>query len=169
MYTGKFCTPKPTVTLAGKTLREGTDYTLSYKNNIEVGTATVAIVGKGNYAGAKTATFQIVYPSCSVAYRSHVQNDGWQGWARDGAQSGTTGRGLRVEGVNLKLEGQPFTGSIEYRTHVQDIGWEDSWARDGALSGTTGRRACAWRPSRFVSPARWPSATTCGIAFMCRT
>ena len=139
IYTGKFLTPKPTVTLAGKTLREGTDYTLTYKNNLEPGTATVTVTGKGNYAGTKAATFKIVYPSCSVAYRTHVQNDGWRGWVRDGAVSGTTDQALRLEGVNLKLEGQSYTGSIEYRTHVQNIGWEGSWQRDGALSGTTGQ------------------------------
>ena len=139
LYTGKFLTPKPMVTLAGKTLREGTDYTLSYKNNLEVGTATVTVTGKGNYAGTKTATFQIVYPSCSVGYRTHVQNIGWQDWVRNGAQSGTSGQSLRLEGVNLKLEGQPYSGSIEYRTHVENIGWENSWARDGGMSGTTGQ------------------------------
>lgn len=43
-----------------KTLREGTDYTLSYKNNVNVGTATVIIKGKGDYTGQKYAYFEIV-------------------------------------------------------------------------------------------------------------
>ena len=59
-YTGKALTPKPTVTLSGYgTLREGTDYSLSYKNNTNVGTATVTMTGKGNYTGTRTATFKI--------------------------------------------------------------------------------------------------------------
>ena len=138
-YTGKFITPKPTVMLSGKTLSEGVDYTVTYKNNLEVGTATVTVTGKGNYAGAKTATFQIVYPSCSVAYRAHVQNTGWQGWVRDSAPSGTVEQSLQLEGVNIKLEGQPFAGGIEYRTHIQNSGWEDTWHRDGDTGGTTGQ------------------------------
>ena len=41
------------------TLKSGTDYTISYKNNINAGTATVTVTGKGNYTGAKSATFKI--------------------------------------------------------------------------------------------------------------
>ena len=57
--TGKALTPKPTVTFDGKTLVEGTDYTLSYKDNTKAGTATVVITGKGAYTGTKSATFVI--------------------------------------------------------------------------------------------------------------
>lgn len=58
-YTGKAVTPKPAVKLGGKTLKLGTDYALSYKNNMKVGAATVTATGKGNYAGTKSATFKI--------------------------------------------------------------------------------------------------------------
>ena len=43
----------------GKTLKKGTDYTVSYKNNTNVGTATVTITGKGNYTGTVKKTFKI--------------------------------------------------------------------------------------------------------------
>ena len=42
------------------TLKEGTDYTLSYKNNVKVGTATVTVTGTGAYTGTKSVTFKIV-------------------------------------------------------------------------------------------------------------
>ena len=58
-YTGKALTPKPTVKVGSTVLKEGTDYSLSYKNNVNVGTATVTITGKGNYTGTKPATFKI--------------------------------------------------------------------------------------------------------------
>jgi hypothetical protein len=58
-YTGLAITPTPTVTLGGTTLTAGTDYTLSYTDNVEVGTATVTITGKGSYTGSTTATFRI--------------------------------------------------------------------------------------------------------------
>ena len=58
-YDGKAKTPSVTVELDGKTLVLDTDYTVSYSNNIEVGTAQVTITGKGNYTGSKTASFTI--------------------------------------------------------------------------------------------------------------
>lgn len=59
VYNGKAHTPEPSVTLNGLTLINGIDFTLSYKDNIEVGTATVIVTGKGNYTGTKSATFKI--------------------------------------------------------------------------------------------------------------
>ncbi|MFG6383104.1 MAG: MBG domain-containing protein, partial [Lachnospiraceae bacterium] len=58
-YDGKAKTPSVTVKLDGKTLVLNTDYTVSYSNNINVGTAKVTITGKGNYTGSKTADFTI--------------------------------------------------------------------------------------------------------------
>lgn len=59
-YTGKAITPKPKLSYSGSTLIKGPDYTLSYKNNIKKGTATILIKGKGKYTGSKTVTFKIV-------------------------------------------------------------------------------------------------------------
>ena len=59
-YTGSATTPAVTVKDGSKTLVKDTDYTVSYSNNINVGTATVTITGKGNYTGSKTTTFKIV-------------------------------------------------------------------------------------------------------------
>ncbi|MBR1750068.1 MAG: cellulase family glycosylhydrolase [Ruminococcus sp.] len=64
-YTGSAI--KPTVTLhdysANYILKEGTDYTLTFKNNISAGTATATVTGKGSYQGTKTITFDIAkYP-----------------------------------------------------------------------------------------------------------
>lgn len=62
-YTYDGTTKKPTVTvkLGTKTLVNNTDYTVSYKNNTNIGTATVTITAKGNYTGKMTKTFTI-YP-----------------------------------------------------------------------------------------------------------
>ena len=57
-YTGSALTPKPTITLGGRTLTTS-DYSVTYKNNTNVGTATVTITGKGNYKGTKETTFKI--------------------------------------------------------------------------------------------------------------
>ena len=58
-YTGKAVKQSPVVKVNGVTLTAGTDYTLSYKNNVNVGTAKVTINGKGSYKGSKTLSFKI--------------------------------------------------------------------------------------------------------------
>ena len=58
-YDGKAKTPAVTVTLNGKTLSPSTDYTVSYTDNVNVGTAKATVTGKGNYKGSVTKTFTI--------------------------------------------------------------------------------------------------------------
>ncbi len=58
-YDGKAKKPGVTVKLSGKTLKNGTDYTVSYSNNTKVGTAKVTITGKGNYTGSVSKTYSI--------------------------------------------------------------------------------------------------------------
>lgn len=55
---------KPTVTIkdGDKVLENEKDYTVSYSNNTKVGTASVVIMGKGDYTGTITKTFTIVQP-----------------------------------------------------------------------------------------------------------
>lgn len=53
-------TPKPTVTAAGRTLVEGTDYSLAYADNTKPGTAKITVEGKGNYTGTVVKEFAIV-------------------------------------------------------------------------------------------------------------
>lgn len=59
-YTGKARKPDVKIYDGNYKLVYGTDYTLSYKNNKEIGTASVTIKGKGKYTGSKTIKFDIV-------------------------------------------------------------------------------------------------------------
>ena len=66
-YTGKPIKPEPTVIDYGadKVLVKGTDYSVSYKDNKSVGTATIIVKGKGNYGekgGEIQKTFKIIDP-----------------------------------------------------------------------------------------------------------
>ncbi len=62
-YTGSPIRPVPTVKDGILTLKDGTDYTVSYSNNVDIGTATVKVTGKGSYGGSKSVTFTITpYP-----------------------------------------------------------------------------------------------------------
>ena len=68
LYTGSAVTPEPVVTYrhwdsSVVTLQKGTDYTLDYSNNTDLGEASVYIIGKGEYLGkSATAVFNIVEP-----------------------------------------------------------------------------------------------------------
>lgn len=59
IYTGSAIKPVPAVKVGGRTLKNGTDFTVSYKNNTEPGTATLKVTGKGNYSGSVSKTFRI--------------------------------------------------------------------------------------------------------------
>lgn len=59
VYTGSAIKPVPAVKVGGRTLKNGTDFTVSYKNNTEPGTATLSVTGKGNYSGSVSKTFRI--------------------------------------------------------------------------------------------------------------
>ena len=58
-YTGKEIKPKLNLTFGNKTLTENIEYTLSYSNNIDIGTGTITITGIGDYKGTKNITFKI--------------------------------------------------------------------------------------------------------------
>ena len=58
-YNGRPRKPSVTLKVGGKTLVRGEDFTVKYLDNINAGTATVKIKGKGNYTGSCTASFEI--------------------------------------------------------------------------------------------------------------
>ncbi|MDO4803690.1 MAG: RICIN domain-containing protein [Lachnospiraceae bacterium] len=59
-YSGKAYKPALTVKVNGATLVKDTDYTVSYENNTNPGTATITISGKGKYTGTRIKKFEIV-------------------------------------------------------------------------------------------------------------
>lgn len=59
VYTGSKLKPAVTVKLGTVKLKKGTDYTVVYKKNTEIGKATVTIIGAGKYKGTVTANFKI--------------------------------------------------------------------------------------------------------------
>ena len=65
-YTGSPIKPTVKVRYDGIDLVSGTDYTLSYANNTEIGKATITIKGKGNYSGSLKTTFTIKAPTVAV-------------------------------------------------------------------------------------------------------
>lgn len=67
VYTGKNITFKNIeITYRDVTLREGIDYTITYKNNKKIGKATVKINGIGIYKGTQNVTFNIVPAKANI-------------------------------------------------------------------------------------------------------
>ena len=64
-YTGNEIEPDVLIRFNGKTLVKGTDYDLTYSDNVKVGTAHVVVAGKGNFSGTREMTFNIVRPVIS--------------------------------------------------------------------------------------------------------
>ena len=78
-YTGNVISPLPTITYNNKTLKKDTDYTLSYSNNINAGTATITITGKGNFTGMTSMTFIITQKSAEKLNISEIANQIYTG------------------------------------------------------------------------------------------
>ena len=74
-YTGSAIEPEVTVNDGKTTLTLGTDYTIGYSANVNVGTATATITGKGNYSGEKAATFTITPRLARQAGAVYVYED----------------------------------------------------------------------------------------------
>ena len=87
-FTGSNITPSVTVKVAGRTLTNGTDYTVSYSNNKNVGTSNVYVYGKGNYSGSLSAKFDIV-PAKQQIQKLETRYKGFYiDWAQKGSATG---------------------------------------------------------------------------------
>jgi len=74
-----------------------------------------------------------------VRYIAHVENIGWQNMVGNGEVAGTTGQGLRMEAIKMRiLDFQPSELGIEYQVYLQDIGWQN-WVSNDQVAGTTGQ------------------------------
>jgi len=82
-----------------------------------------------------------IIKSGNIEYRTQIENIGWQEWKGEDEQSGTSGKGLRLEGIEIKVTNLPdktHQVGVRYKTHVQNIGWQD-WVEDSKTSGTVGK------------------------------
>ena len=87
-FTGKNITQSITVKYNGKTLKKGTDYTVSYSNNKSIGTATVKITGKGSYTGTITKTFKINPAKQEIQKLTAKSKAFFVDWAQKGSATG---------------------------------------------------------------------------------
>ncbi len=73
VYTGNEIMPSPEIILDGMTLIEGTDYNVTYSDNINAGKAALTITGTGNYTGTIGANF-IIKPCKTSSFSGSPAN-----------------------------------------------------------------------------------------------
>ena len=75
----------------------------------------------------------------SVLYKTHIQKQGWEStYKKNDEISGTVGKGLRLEAIQIKLSGIIANEyDIYYQVQAQKFGWL-GWAKNGANAGTAG-------------------------------
>lgn len=85
-YQGKAITPQPVIRDGYMKLRKGTDYTITYKNNAALGTASIVLRGKGAYNGTVTVKFSIVPSTEKLASRYNESGLVLSWWKVNGAE-----------------------------------------------------------------------------------
>ncbi len=128
-YTGKEITPTVTVKLNSKTLTNGTDYSVAYKNNTNVGTATITVTGKGNYTGSVSKTFTIVAgttPSSSFVWGK----DNWN--YNNSSYSGYFSSGTYRSQINNTYQNKLKSNltNSEYQVIFVGSWYSDAWLDD---------------------------------------
>ena len=121
-YNGSEHKPKAEVKLGEKTLTEGTDYTISYKNNTDAGTATLTVKGAGEYTGSVKGNFEIKAAKLNkdcfrLAKKAYMKDDGTEVGAKLKVYSPVTGERL-TEGTDYVIKSQYtdfFTGTTKFR------------------------------------------------------
>lgn len=87
-FTGKNITQSITVTYSGKTLKNGTDYTVKYSCNKNIGTARVTVTGKGSYGGVITKSFVITPAKQIIQKLMPVKKGFYIDYAQKGSATG---------------------------------------------------------------------------------
>lgn len=125
MYTGNAFTPEVTVSYGGIVLTKGIDYTVSYTNNVRVGTAGVVIQGIGIYSGQKTIPFRILEKSIANCTIYAVASQSYTGKpqtppvvVKDGSTALVNGRDYTLtyrNNVNVGIGYVIITGAGDYK------------------------------------------------------
>lgn len=82
MYTGKNIKPKINLIYKGTTLKNGKDYTLTYKSNKKVGKATIVIKGNGKYTGSIKKYFYIAPTKAKIKSVQVYNSEATLKWSR---------------------------------------------------------------------------------------
>ena len=127
-YSGQAITPEVTLTHNSAALVNGTDYTVSYSNNKNAGTATAVITGIGNYSGTMKTTFRIMPLSIYSAYNTEVSNQSYTGKAIEPKMDILYGNTILTKGVDYTVSYSDNKEVGSAKVTVTGIGnFCDSW------------------------------------------
>lgn len=102
VYTGKSLKPAVTVVCNGKKLVKDKDYTVTYKNNVNIGSAQAVVRGKGDYEGTASKSFSIIVKKNKVYtvgnYKYKITD------ARTNGKGCVTLTGIKNNAVKKKLK-----------------------------------------------------------------
>ena len=113
-WTGRAITPTPTLSYEGQTLVLGTDYTLSYKNNVNPGTATVVITGIGKYFKDSREVSFTIYKKPETPTPTPGGGSTGGGTTGGGSSSGGTSTKPKTEGQKMFRLYNPNSGEHFY-------------------------------------------------------
>lgn len=126
-YTGKAIEPELTVTYKNTPLVKGTDYTVSYTDHTEIGTAKAVLTGIGKYAGTKSVSFKITGTSLKGAVLSGIVNQAYHG-------------SYQKQDMTVALHGRILTEGTDYEVDYannKDVGKASVTIKGkGAYTGT---------------------------------
>ena len=115
-YTGKAIEPKITVTVDGKVLTAGKDYSLKYENNVEVGTATAIVSGiatatqTGGYTGEVKVNFTIAEAPKTPDYQI-TKGNGAKWYQESGTSLSFTANGDYSDFIGISINGKRLEDS----------------------------------------------------------
>lgn len=142
-YTGSEITPEPVVSYSGTVLEKDVDYTLSYTDNIEVGTAYINITGIGTYTGTKTFVFNIAAaPASSLSVE--IENAAYKDTLLSAAVKNSLGDELSSSFTcQWNRNGEAISGATgeTYLTTTDDIGSKITVTITGDGKNITGNTA----------------------------
>ena len=126
-HTGSAITPAVTIKYGEKLLTEGTDYTISYAKNTEIGTATVTITGMGSFTGEITIPFEIGVAIDAAnfpgeTFRTYVQEN------FDTTTDGFLSKDEleQVTQINVSSKGITDLTGVEYFTALNELSCYDN-------------------------------------------
>lgn len=113
-YTGSSITQTPVVKWDGRTLKLNRDYKISYKDRLNVGTATIAIKGLGKYYGTAVETFKINPKPTKMVSLTAVSKGFTAKWNKQSEKMSKT----RITGYQLQYStSSTFKTSPELKTY----------------------------------------------------
>ena len=127
----------PCVIQCSYTAVSGTDYTISYSNNINAGTATLTITGKGNFTGTASTTFTINKASLTVPSQSGTLT--YDTLEHSPAWSNYSDSAMTISGTSSATDAGTYNAIFTLKS-TTNYKWSD---------GTTAAKTVSWKIERY--------------------